>query len=200
MADILIAAGSGMQPAPAGQVTLFIDTDNNNILSYIDSDGVIKIYNSGNPSDLEECCSCEIAKAWIEAVNCALKSGKLDATEFGVIINQGLTVTNTETTDTVTGTKTCRVDVGPKNNIPTVSITIEGLDEITLSVGANVQLSTTILPSTAPQGAIWISSNPLKATVSPSGLVFGISAGVVAIYAYAQGDNTKFDVVSVTVS
>jgi len=47
MADILILAGSQMVPAPTGQVTLFINTENNNILSYIDEDGVIKIYNSG---------------------------------------------------------------------------------------------------------------------------------------------------------
>jgi len=200
MADILIAAGSGMQPAPAGQVTLFIDTDNNNILSYIDSAGVIKIYNSGNPSDLEECCSCEIAKMWTKAVTCALQSGMLAADEFGTIINQGMTVTSTETTDPDTGVKTCTVNVGPQNTVPVTSVTITGESERAINVGETLQLVATVLPATAPQGVIWVSSNPTRAVVSQSGLVVGVSAGSVTIYAYSQADGTKFDLVTVTVS
>jgi len=200
MADILIAAGSGMQPAPAGQVTLFIDTDNNNILSYIDSAGVIKIYNSGNPSDLEECCSCEIAKMWTKAVTCALQSGMLAADEFGTIINQGMTVTSTETTDPDTGVKTCTVNVGPQNTVPVASVTITGESERAINVGETLQLVATVLPATAPQGVIWVSSNPTRAVVSQSGLVVGVSAGSVTIYAYSQADGTKFDLVTVTVS
>jgi uncharacterized protein YjdB len=200
MADILIAAGSGMQPAPAGQVTLFIDTDNNNILSYIDSAGVIKIYNSGNPSDLEECCSCEIAKMWTKAVTCALQSGMLAADEFGTIINQGMSVTSTETTDPDTGVKTCTVNVGPQNTVPVASVTITGESERAINVGETLQLVATVLPATAPQGVIWVSSNPTRAVVSQSGLVVGVSAGSVTIYAYSQADGTKFDLVTVTVS
>lgn len=200
MADILIAAGSGMQPAPAGQVTLFIDTDNNNILSYIDSAGVIKIYNSGNPSDLEECCSCEIAKMWTKAVTCALQSGMLAADEFGTIINQGMSVTSTETTDPLTGVKTCTVNVGPQNTVPVISVTITGNPERPLAIGATEQLVVNVLPATAPQGVIWVSSNPTRAVVSQSGLVVGVSAGSATIYAYSQADGTKFDLVTVTVS
>jgi len=200
MADILIAAGSGMQPAPAGQVTLFIDTDNNNILSYIDSAGVIKIYNSGNPSDLEECCSCEIAKMWTKAVTCALQSGMLAADEFGTIINQGMSVTSTETTDPDTGVKTCTVNVGPQNTVPVVSVTITGETERGINIGETLQLTATVLPATAPQGVVWISSNPLRAVVTQSGLVIGVAAGAVTIYAYSQVDGTKLDLVTVTVS
>jgi len=200
MADILIAAGSGMQPAPAGQVTLFIDTDNNNILSYIDSAGVIKIYNSGNPSDLEECCSCEIAKMWTKAVTCALQSGMLAADEFGTIINQGMSVTSTETTDPDTGVKTCTVNVGPQNTVPVVSVTITGETERAINIGETLQLTATVLPATAPQGVVWISSNPLRAVVTQSGLVIGVAAGAVTIYAYSQVDGTKLDLVTVTVS
>lgn len=200
MADILIAAGSGMQSAPAGQVTLFIDTDNNNILSYIDSAGVIKIYNSGNPSDLEECCSCEIAKMWTKAVTCALQSGMLAADEFGTIINQGMSVTSTETTDPDTGVKTCTVNVGPQNTVPVVSVTITGETERAINIGETLQLTATVLPATAPQGVVWISSNPLRAVVTQSGLVIGVAAGAVTIYAYSQVDGTKLDLVTVTVS
>lgn len=200
MADILIAAGSGMQPAPAGQVTLFIDTENNNILSYIDSAGVIKIYNSGNPSDLEECCSCEIAKMWTKAVTCALQNGMLAADEFGTIINQGMSVTSTETTDPDTGVKTCTVNVGPQNTVPVVSVTITGEPERGILIGKTAQLVAVVLPATAPQGVIWISSNPLRAVVTQSGLVIGVAAGAVTIYAYSQADGTKLDLVTFTVS
>jgi len=200
MADILIAAGSGMQPAPAGQVTLFIDTDNNNILSYIDSAGVIKIYNSGNPSDLEECCSCEIAKMWIKAVTCALQNGMLAADEFGTIINQGMIVTSTETTDPDTGVKTCTVNVGPQNTVPVTSVTIAGERERSINVGETLQLVATVLPATAPQGVIWVSSNPTKALVSQSGLVVGVSTGNATIFAYSQGNAAIADFVTVTVA
>lgn len=199
MADILIAAGSTMQPAPAGQVTLFIDTENNNILSYIDSAGVIKIYNSGDTSELEECCSCVIAKQWIDRVTCSLKDGKLDATEFGLIMNQGLSVVSTETTDPLTGTKTCRVDIGPKSNVPVISVTIDDKDN-SLAIGATKQLSASVLPSGADQNIIWISANPSKAVVSSTGLVLGIAAGTVVIFAYSAVDSSKFDTSIFTVS
>ena len=113
MADIIIAPGSTMDPAPAGQVTLFINTENNNLLSYIDEDGVIKIYNGGTSSDLEDCCSCDIAKKWADAVSCALASGIITATQFGTIIASGLSVTSTKGTDPDTGVTTCTVTVGP---------------------------------------------------------------------------------------
>lgn len=200
MADILIAAGSTMQPAPAGQVVLFIDTENNNILSYIDSAGVIKIYNAGDTSELEECCSCVIAKQWIDRVTCSLQSGKLDATEFGLIMAQGLSVVTTETTNPDTGAKTCRVDIGPKTNIPVLSVTITGESERALTIGQTLQLIATVLPAEAPQGVVWISSNPGKAAVTQSGLVVGISAGSVTIFAYSAVDGTKLDLVILTVS
>jgi uncharacterized protein YjdB len=124
----------------------------------------------------------------------------LAADEFGTIINQGMTVTSTEVTDTVTGTKTCTVNMGPQNTVPVVSVTITRASERPIAVGATEQLVATVLPATAPQGVVWISSNPTKAIVTQSGLVAGIAAGSVAIYAYSQADGTKFDFVTCTVS
>jgi hypothetical protein len=199
--DILIAAGSGMQPAPAGQVTLFIDTDNSNILSFIDSAGVIKLYNSGNSSELEECCSCEIAKAWINAVTCAMKSGKLDATEFGVIMAQGLTVTNVESTDPVTGAKTCTVNIGPKvvDTIAVTGIVVSG--DNTVATGFTRQYTAAITPVTATnQALLWVSSNPAIATVNAVGLITGVSAGTCTIFAYSQSNPSVFGSRAITVS
>lgn len=199
MADILILAGSQMVPAPTGQVTLFINTENNNILSYIDEDGVIKIYNSGNPSELEQCCSCEIAKMWTKAITCALQSGMITATEFGTLTSSGLTVTSTETIDPVTGVKTCTVNVGNQTDPAVTSVTLNGNDK-TLLIGDTAQLVATVLPASAPQGIIWGSSNPGKAIVSQTGLVLGVSAGAVTIYAYSQQNGAIFDYCTYTVS
>lgn len=201
MADILIAAGSEMQPAPAGQVTLFIDTDNNNILSYIDSAGVIKIYNSGNPSDLEECCSCEIAKMWTKAVTCALQNGTLDATEFGTIISQGLVVEATESTDPETGVKTCKVEIGPKSYFTAVPIAIAGTPPLVegLKVGLTRQVVWIVYPIGSNQAVTFASANPSIATVSSSGLITGVGAGSTTVTITSVANPAVFTVVNVAV-
>ena len=203
MADILIAAGSSMQPAPAGQVVLFIDTENNNILSYIDSAGTIKIYNAGDSSELEECCSCVIAKQWIDRVTCALQSGMLDATEFGTLISQGLIVEATETVDPATGAKTCKVEVGPKNYIsnilpiaivPNPSI-IEGL-----KVDVTKQIIWICYPNGSNQAVTFLSSNPSIATVSSTGLVTGVAIGSCTVTIRSVANPSVFTIVSVYVT
>lgn len=200
MADILIAAGSAMQPAPAGQVVLFINTENNNILSYIDSAGVIKIYNAGDTSELEDCCSCVIAKQWIDRVTCALQSGQLDATEFGVIMAQGLSVVATETIDSVTGAKTCRVDIGIKESgiIAVTGIVVSG--DNTVATGLTRQYAAAVTPLNATnQALLWVSSDPAIATVNAVGLITGVSAGTCTIYAYSQSNPSVFGSRAITV-
>lgn len=204
MADILIAPGSTMPNAPAGEVTLFIDTENNNILSYIDQNGIIKIYNGGNPSELEECCSCEIAKKWMGAITCALKNGTLSATEYGTLTNAGLSVTSTETINPDTGAKTCTVEIGPKavNPIAVTSIVVTVAPPGgELVVSGTSQMAAAILPVNATnQNLIWVSGNPARATVNASGLVTGISTGTVIIYAYSQSNPTVFGSITLTVN
>lgn len=201
MGEILVSSEASMLLSLpiAGQVKLFINTDKNNILYYVNSDGQFFIYNANNTSELEECCSCIIAKQWMDRITCAMKSGMITATEFGTFINSGLTVTATESVDPDTGVKTCRVDIGPKTNIEVTSVTIAEKDN-TLTVGQTKQLTVAVLPSNAPQGVIWISANLSKAVVSQSGLVLAISAGNVVIYAYSAVDGTKFDVTTFVIS
>lgn len=201
MGEISISSEAAMLlvlPA-AGQVKMFINTDKNNILYYVNSDGQFFVYNANDASSLEECCSCIIAKQWMDRITCALSSGMITATEFGTFINSGLTVIATETIDAGTGAKTCRVDIGPKTDIPVTSVTIEGASERALLVGQSLQLVATVLPATAPQGVIWISSNPAKAVVS-NGLVLALATGTVVIYAYSSSDPTKLDIVNLTIS
>lgn len=202
MGEISISSEAAMLlvlPA-AGQVKMFINTDKNNILYYVNSDGQFFVYNANDASSLEECCSCIIAKQWMDRITCALNSGMITATEFGTFINSGLTVISTETIDVETGTKTCRVDIGPKTDIPVVSVAIDGRIPEKINVGDTLQLTAIVLPATAPQGVIWISSNPLKAAVSSSGLVLAVSSGTVAIFAYSASDGSKFDVLNLTIS
>lgn len=197
--DILVASEATMSSnLPAvGNVTLFINTDKNNVLYYITSDGVIHKYSDGDVN-LEECCSCEIAKKWNDAVTCALNSGLLTATQFGDLISQGLSVSTTESTDPNTGVRTCTVDIGPRNQA-VLSLAIDQASQ-NLAALATLQLSTTILPATAPQGVIWISSDPTKATVSSTGLVTGIAAGPTTIYAYSMSNNAISDSIVITVT
>lgn len=184
MADILIAPGSTMPAAPAGEVTLFLNTENNNVLSYINDAGAIFVYNSGDTSVLEECCSCEIAKKWISAVTCALESGMLTATQFGTITNQGLIVTSTEVVDAGTGAKTCTVEIGPKLTveipITATGISVEGdVYKHTIdNIGDTYQIpAVTIDPLTSPQGVTYYSTNVSFGTVNSTGLVTRVSAG-----------------------
>lgn len=207
MADILISPASTMPNAPTGEVTLFINTENNNILSYITDTGEVRIYNYGaaGQADLEECCSCIIAKQWMDSVTCALNSGILTATEFGTIINAGLTVTSTEVIDSVTGAKTCTVNVGPKQVNPVAVTEIDvapaASGPATVSIGGTRQLSAVVLPSNATtQAVLWISGNTAKATVNASGLVMGMSAGTVVIYAYSQSNPSVYGQIVLTVS
>ena len=201
MGEISISSEASMLASlpAAGLVKLFINTDKNNILYYVDSNGNFAVYNANDTSALEECCSCIIAKQWMDRITCALVSGMIKATEFGTFINSGLTVISTESIDPVTGSKTCRVDVGPKTPIPVESVTMTE-KTASLNVGNTIQLHATVLPSIAPQGIIWVSSNPAKATVSNSGLVYGMSIGAVSIFAYSASDGSKFDACIMTVS
>ena len=79
MGEILVSSEASMLLSlpTAGQVKLFINTDKNNILYYVNSDGQFFIYNANNTSELEECCSCVIAKQWMDRITCAMKSGMI---------------------------------------------------------------------------------------------------------------------------
>jgi uncharacterized protein YjdB len=184
--DIQIAAGSTLPNPAAGYRTLFINTEDSNILSWKNSDGTIERFSEDMDMD---CCACEISKVLAEAAACAVKSGKWDETDFKDWITQGYNVKVVETDDG-DGNKTCEVTVGPKTaDIPPTELAIIPADN-TIVVAATKQFYPQFTPAnTTDQSVIWISSDPSKATVSAAGLVTGVALGVATIYAYSVADN-----------
>lgn len=83
----------------------------------------------------------------------------------------------------------CDGDKGPDDNEVAVrSVTIEDSVE-TLDVGQEVQLKAVIGPAEAPQTVVWTSSDETIATVSETGLVKALSAGLVDITATSTVNN-----------
>lgn len=183
--NIIVAAGSTLPTPPVGEATLFIDTENNNILSLKKSDGSVVVYSESNAA---ECCSCEIAKKYMEDIACALKSGMLNASQFATMIDKGLVVTSNETTD-VDGNKTCTVSIGPKAATPT-GITISNPGSVSLEAGT-VQLTKTVTPVGANEGVVWVSLTPANGTIDQTGLFTPLVAGTTTtVEAYSVVDPT----------
>jgi hypothetical protein len=202
--DILIAAGSSMPNAPTGQVTLFINTEDNNILSYINDAGVIFRYNAGDSSMLD-CCSCEIAKQMAEAIACSLKSGMITATEAGDLITLGFSVSTTESDDGQ-GNKTCTVNYGAsQGNIPPVSLAIFPLTDAFILPPIPPNPTQQYIPiftplNTTDQSVIWVSSNPAVATIDAAGLMSVVGIGTTTIYVYSVANPLIFASLPITVS
>jgi hypothetical protein len=184
--NILIGTPASIPTPAAGSVNLFIDTTNNNILSYKDSSGNVFIYNANDTTSLEQSCTCDIAKQIVESVTCALNSGMITADQFGVIMGAGISVTTTKGTDD-DGNTFVKTVVGT-SNIPVISMTIDtpGLTAINLNCNPTLQLAATVLPSTASNKKVyWLSSNNAVATVDfNTGLVSAVAVGSVTITAY----------------
>lgn len=102
-----------MPTPPAGYVTLFINTDKNNMLYAKYPDGSFKPYNGTSGE-----CACDIASAWTRAVACALEKGFVNATEFQAIMDQGLTVTENSVTSSDGLTVTNTISVGSREVAP----------------------------------------------------------------------------------
>lgn len=199
--DIIVASEATMLSniPTAGNVTLFINTDKNNVLYYISSDGVFHKYSDGDVSSLEECCSCEIAKKIMDSVACALRDGLITPEQLTAFVETGINVTTTEQTNAETGVKTCSVDVGPRQ-IGVLSLEINE-PAPTLAADETYQLTLTFNPSNASnKGVVWVSSNPTVATVDQNGLVTGLTAGTATVYAYSTSNSNANDSLLITVS
>ena len=89
------------------------------------------------------------------------------------------------------GTATVTLTVVGKTNSATISITVVKPDPTAVSVtgagnvaiGATLQLTGAVTPTTADQTLTWTSLTPSVATVSSSGLVTGVAEGTVTIKA-----------------
>ena len=91
--------------------------------------------------------------------------------------------TTTITTTTVVGgfTGTCVVTV----LTPVTGVSVSPTS-VSVNVGANVQISATVLPVTASNKAVtWVSSNKTIATVNSSGLIRGVKKGTTSVLATA---------------
>jgi hypothetical protein len=91
--DIIISSEANVPTPPAGYVTLFINTDKNNLLYAKYPDGTFKPYNGDSDAG-------DIAKMWTDRVTCAFKDGFIKASDFEAIMGQGFSVTSTTTVDT----------------------------------------------------------------------------------------------------
>lgn len=186
-ANIPVGVPADIDTPPANEATLFVNPDDNNILWIKFSDGTSKRYVAG---DIENCCSCEIAKNISDQIMCAFSSGLISATEFGVIMGTGINVTSTKGIDS-DGNSFCKVEIGTKN-IPVVSMSIDNSSPVTmLCNGTSVQLTATILPANASnKKVLWVSSNPAVVSVDVNtGLATEHTSGTVVITAITEDGN-----------
>jgi len=183
-ANIPVAAGSLLAIPPVGEATLFIDTENNNILSLKLSDGSVRVYTADGAA---QCCSCELAKKFTEDIGCALNSGMLPPDTYAALIQSGFSVTTTETDDG-NGNKTCTVSLGAQILTPT-GITIDDPGNISLG-GGPVQLTKTVTPSGSNPGVVWVSLDPANGTIDAgTGIFTPLMSGVIAtVEAYSVID------------
>lgn len=169
----------------AGYKNLFYNTDDNEELYSIDSNGVIA------EADDAECCACEIAKKWMSGLTCSLEQGLISATDYQSAMAQGLNVVATE----VNGT--CTVTISAFG-LPPTSVIISD-STATVAVLATKQLTANVVPGGADQRILWASGGLLYATVDQTGLVTGVATGTAIIYAYSIANPAKFAICTITV-
>lgn len=85
----------------------------------------------------------------------------------------------------------------PQDTTPDISVTVLP-NAATLTVGQTRQL-TAVITGTTNQAANWETSAPAVATVSATGLVTAVSAGVAVVTAVSQADPTKRAAATITV-
>lgn len=196
--NIQVIAGSAVPTPPSGEKTLFINTEDSNFLSWKDALGVITRFSEGGDA---ECCACIISKDYADGILCALKSGMLAPADFQALINLGFTVNVTETDDGA-GNTTCTVVMGSNESAVVDPVSLAIIPNVTgFSHLSSQQYYTQFTPAnTTNQGVNWISSDPTKATVNASGLVTGVAAGPIRLYAYSQEDNSIVGIKDITLS
>lgn len=73
-------------------------------------------------------------------------------------------------------------------------------DTASILEGATQQLAAVVGPTGAPQSVVWTSATPATATVSSTGLVTGVAAGVVVITARSSVNTAILDTATITVT
>jgi predicted secreted protein len=83
--------------------------------------------------------------------------------------------------------------------VPVTGVTVSPATA-TVEEGNTTNLIATVQPVSAVQAVTWESATPATATVSSSGVVTGVAAGVVVITATSVSDPTESDICTVTVT
>ena len=196
MSAILIETKAAVDVATptTGYVEFFYDSSNNGRLSYKSSDGVVHVLGATSDND----CACDIQKEFWCNVAGMVKRGQMTAAQFQTLVNIGFNATESAITDNL-GNTTIVINAGAIL-IPVilVDLTPDVVTNLDISSSPTATLTATILPVSANQKVIWVSSDPTKITVNQAGLITGLVPGTVTIYAYSVVDPTKFDTVSVT--
>lgn len=178
---------------PAGTVYEFINTDKNNALYFIDSNGNFSPVNDMGA----DCCACRISEKYMDSISCALNSGLISALSYEQLVGAGFTVTATETPN-AGGGNICTVSMGILNIPPSTLVMTSKIT--TLSILGTHQLGVTLTPVNAYPGLLWVSSNNSFATVDQTGFVKGISAGTATITVYSIANPLKTDSTTIVVS
>lgn len=197
--DIQVIAAASVPTPAAGYKTLFIDTSNNNLLTFKNSDGALTLFSDSDGD--ADCCACVISKDYADGILCALKKGLLAPTDFQALISLGFTVNVTETTDPTTGNTTCNVTMGTNASAVVQPTSVAIIPNITSVVsGTSQQYYAQFTPLNATdQGINWISSDPTKGTVTTGGLFHGVTGGAVTLYAYSHANNSIVGTKTITV-
>lgn len=190
---IIISSEANAPTPPAGEATLFINTDKNNILYVKYPDGSLTPYNGSNDEN-----AGNLASEWLQAISCALKSGMITASNFEDIMSQGIAIQSSSVTDG-SGNTTSTFTVGSRETILN-SITLD-TTTTTIAVSGTHQITTTFDPTgTTNKGLLYITSNSAKATVSATGLITGVATGSAVITVIPIADPSKAKTVTVTIS
>ena len=185
-----------MPSAPTGTVVYFFNTSDMGKLYYITDSGTYYPASQG----MSDLVAGYVAETWIKNASCAMASGMITVAEYNSIINSGILVT-TASTDDGDGNRTSTLSVSSKTSIISVDITGDAIvDGIT--AGQTGQLVGSVLPSTAPQGLIWSSSDVSILTVTQTGLVtaVGTASQTATITAFSLVNPLIFKTVSILVN
>lgn len=180
----------------AGTVELFLDSTNNNRLSYMDSNRTVTVVGIDETAE----APADIQKSYWASVTCAFNKGKITATEFQAIVKLGFNTVASSVTDDA-GNTTTTINAGSLAvAVDSVDVTPNSPAVIDLSSSPTVQLAAAVLPANASDDrVIWVSADVTKATVDQDGLVTGVAVGTAVIRAYSVSDQTISDSVTVTV-
>ena len=113
----------------------------------------------------------------------------------------GTATVTARTTDGTNLSASCNITVkgsGPVI-IPVQSVTVSP-HNVTIAVGAQRQLTATVLPADASNPAVrWLSSNGLVVTVTPDGIIKGLKTGTAKVFAKTTDGTALSDTCYVTV-